>query len=803
MNKNLCFHCGLNLINYDYSYYIDNEKKFFCCIGCMSIAKFIINNKFGEYYNVRSDFSTTQYNKKEINRLDFKIYDDFKYISKFIKIDNNDYNYIILSVNGITCSACTWLIERHLKKIIGINEIFINLITCRVKINWNRSLVNLSTIIEELYKIGYEAYPYNQKQLENVYYNEYKNELKRLVISGIGMAQVMMLSAALYIGENIDMNHIIWNFIRFIGLIITTPVLFFSAQNILKSAYKNFINYSFNMDTTISLSLIIAYVSSVFNLVNSSGEIYFDSICMFIFFLLLGRFLEMRVRHKSNDIINGLQEINSDIIELLYESKIKLITLDQVQINDKIIVKPGNVIPVDGLILEGESIVDESILTGESMPLYKTPGLLVIGGSTNIENSILIKATSTKGTSTIDIIISLLENAELNNDNKLIDIIAKYFVIIVIILTSIVSFFWFRYHPENFLNVLLSMLVISCPCALSLAIPVAIMSASNFLAKKGFFIIKKNTLENINNISDIVFDKTGTLTLNNFIIDKIILNSNENFKTILSIALCLEENSNHPISKAFLNISFERIEYSYDKNNIKNYINYGIEGVIENKYYRIGKSKFIKNWVSTYKKLKQHYDGNYIILASKNEILAWFFLKNPERSNIRHCIENIKFLGFKTHILSGDSFENVFNLVKKLDVDYFNYNTTVKDKVKYIKNLQNKNKKVMMIGDGINDAPALNSANISIAMGSGADLAKINSSAILLNNDFKIILKILFHSKKTNIIIKQNIMWAVCYNITGLFLAGGNLLSPYYAAIGMSLSSLIVVFNSLRLNNFK
>jgi len=526
---------------------------------------------------------------------------------------------------------------------------------------------------------------------------------------------------------------------------------------------------------------------------------------MFVFFLLIGRFLEMRARHHSGEIIYGLQKLIVDKATIINKEnnfyKEKVISIEDIQIGYHVLVKSGESIPIDGEIVEGSSSVSESMITGESMPVYKIIGDYVIGGTINVDNDLIIKALKIKGDSTIDVMIQLLEkiSSVKPKSNILINVVAGYFVLIVLLLTVVVSLVWLKFGHDNLLNVILSMLVVACPCALSLATPVAITSSVNALARKGFLITKEHVLEYLSLITDVVFDKTGTLTVNNFFIDKIKLNKCMTVKDVFSIAASLEENSKHPIAKAFILSNIPSYRIIYSKNNIKNYLNQGVEGKLNGIIYRLGKPDFIRQWTKNYINLNMIKNGIWIILADKNNILAWFNLINPLRKNLNKCIDKLKKLNLELHILSGDSSDNVDYVSDVLGIKNKNKNISVQKKLEYINNLKLNKSVVMMVGDGINDTLALNASHVSVSMGSATDLTKINSDSILLNNNLINIYKSIKHGKKSKKIIKQNIVWAVFYNIIGLSLAGLDFLTPYYAEIGMSGSSLVVVFNSLRL----
>jgi len=801
-----CFHCDLIVYHSDkFSIVINGSKRLMCCPGCLAVAKFILESGFSDYYLYRDKPGSTIDEKFLKDSFTLDLYNDNTMQKRFVQKDDGKTWSVTVAIDGITCAACTWLIERHLGAVKGIYKISVNLATCRAIITYNLEIISLSYILNEFRSIGYLACPYTPKQQEVLFKNEYRRELKKLIVSAIGMLQVMMLSAALYIGELRDMHQNYWIFIRWICFFVTCPVLFFSARGIFYNALRSIKLKNFGMDTTVSLSLFIAFISSMWNLISKTGDIYFDSICMFVFFLLIGRFLEMRARHHSGEIIYGLQELSVDTAIIvkkennLYNESI--VAIENVQVGDNILVKPGESIPIDGEIVEGNSSISESMITGESMPIYKIVGDYVIGGTVNIDNDLVVKAVKIKGTSTIDVMIQLLEKVSSvkPESNVLVNVVAGYFVLIVIFLTMVVSLVWFKLGHNNVLNIILSMLVVACPCALSLATPVAITSSVNALARKGFLITKEHVLENLNLVTDIVFDKTGTLTVNNFFINKIRLNKNVTVKDVFSIAMSLEENSKHPIARAFMSSNIPSYKIIYSKNNIKNYINEGVEGKLDGVVYRLGKPDFIKEWTKNYLNLNIMKEGIWIVLADKKNILAWFNLTNPLRRNLNKCINKLNELNLTLHILSGDSSDNVDYVADTLGIRNKNKNVSIQKKLEYIQRLSFNKSVVMMIGDGINDTLALSASHISVAMGSATDLAKISSDSILLNNNLMNIYKSIKHGRKSKQIIRQNIIWAIFYNIFGLTLAGCDLLTPYYAAIGMSASSLIVVFNSLRL----
>ncbi len=800
-----CYHCDLPLKNNNYTVNFQNKNYTMCCPGCSAVFKFITSTGFSDYYKNREmagNNINTLLNIQNYNKL--KIFDKKTIQKKFLVNDKHKYNNIILAVDGINCSACTWLIERHIGNLNGIKNIYINLATCRVNITWNKNIISLSKLLYEFQKIGYIAQPYNLKNQEKINDYEYKNGLKNLIISGLGMMQVMMLSFALYMGEFNDIQFSYWSFIRWMSFIITTPVLFISGQKILLNALKNIKNKILSMDFTISLSLILAYIASIKNLIYNNGDVYFDSICMFIFFLLIARFLEMRSRHHATAVIYSLQELKTDFVRKIFLNKItKYVSIEDLKINDHILVQANEIIPVDGIIIDGCSNIDESMITGEFNPICKFKGNHVLGGTLNLNNKLIIKITHTIETSKITLIIKLLEQigSKKQSDVFIINIISKYFVLAILFLTGIVTFIWIQIGHNNILNIILSMLVITCPCALSLSVPVAITTSINALSKIGFIITNEDIFEKVMKVKNIVFDKTGTLTINKYYIKKIKLFRNISIKKISSLTHNIEKNYNHPISKAFININKNFLYKIKDNDSqiIKHYISKGLKSKITKNIYKLGNINFVKKNLKTNISFIKKINRSIIILTDSSGILTSFNLLNPLRKNSNECINKLKKLNFNIHLLTGDNSNKVNDITKILDIKKYKKGCTVEDKIKYINKLKKNNNFVIMIGDGINDAPALRTANISIAMGSGEDITKINSHAILLNNNLMNIYKAIKHSSKTTKIIKQNIFWAVCYNFIGLLIASIDLITPYYAAIGMSLSSLLVVFNSLRL----
>ncbi|HFL8794936.1 MAG TPA: heavy metal translocating P-type ATPase [Candidatus Azosocius sp. HAIN] len=806
MYLRICFHCNLIIANDVNIYLIINKKiKYMCCYGCKEIIKFIIDSKLGNYYIYREKNVT---NVEKISYNNYEIYDKNDIIKKFVTKNSLDLYEVTISINGIVCSACFWLIEHHIKSIIGIHKIFINFSTSKAQIIFDLKIIKLSSILMEIRKIGYDAYPYVFKIKETLDNIEYKNELKKLIISAIGSMQIMMLSFSFYLYDLNDIGISYWLFIRLFNFIIATFLIIFCSEKFILNAYRSLKLKTLTIDTIISLSIFMIYFLSVYNFLNKSDKIYFDSVCMFIFFLLLSRFLEMRVRHYCTKLIYSLQKLTTNMATIIKYNNLNIIkkfqkNVDDILISDIILVKIGDIVPLDGIVLSDDCIVDESMITGEKIPIYKKRKDFIIGGCINLENILILKPFSLNKNSFITIIIQILEKMSsikpkiVRTTNK----ISSYFILIVLISIFFADIYWFFKDCYNILNVTISMLTVACPCALALSVPIAITCSTNILAKSGFLIIKEHVLESLSNITDVIFDKTGTLTVNYFVLKETKISSKYNMSYVFNLSYSLEILSNHPIAKVFSKNLILKKNEIYNVLNYKEYINCGVEGIINGKKYRMGKLNFIKDFCKIDDKFDffNFRDDLCIFLSNDYEIIAIYHLINPLRYSSFKGINELKLLNLNLHILTGDPSYSTNKISKNLKIKFFFKNASIQDKLFYIKKLQKNGAKIMMIGDGMNDILAFKISQIAVAMGESTDLAKISSDVTLLNNNLLLLSKAIKSGIYTDKIIKQNIIWAVIYNIIGLFISFLGLIEPYYAVIGMSFSSLLVVCNSLRL----
>ena len=805
-SENTCFHCGLPIPSgQNQTLDVFKQKRHFCCSGCLFAAKSILESGLSQYYRERTSDSPTVSNIEALSKAECSFFNNDENQDAFTHLNQNHHRQTVLAISGMQCAACSWLINNGLQKIEGVTGIHVNPGTQQARLTWEPDKVKLSHILNQLNKLGYQALPIWNRDINDEQSRTYKASLKRLGISGLGMMQVMMFSVALYAGAFTGIESLYENLLRWVSMLVSSGVLLYAGSPFIISAIKGLKLRKLNMDAPISLALTGAYFSSIWATLSHSGEVYFDSVTMFIFFLTLGRFLEEGGRYRANITAQTLLKCMPKTAMLILEDgEEKLVSVSDLNPSDQIRIKPGATIPVDATVIEGKSSVDESLLTGEIKQKTKTIGSSVSGGSQNIESTLILRVTQHVQHSLISNIVLLMERGLEQKPAIAIlaDNVAQYFVLALLIISVFVFTGWWFLDSDRALWVTLSVLVITCPCALSLATPVALTASSNALMKKGILLTRSNVLEKILKADTVIFDKTGTLTLGKFILTEIYSLSDYDKTQCLAIAMCLEKHSEHPIGSAFRNCNSDTFQFTAE--NIINHPNQGIEGRIDGTLYRIGKVEFA-NQLDSETPLPptkgESISKQHILLCSEREAIAWFEMEDPLRQEVPSVLKEIKSAGIPSSVmLSGDPSASAQVLAAPLGFDVIHTDYSPKQKLQHVNALQKSGHRVIMVGDGINDAPVLAQADVSFALSNGSELAKTSADVVLLNDNLRLVLTTREAAKKTLNIIRQNMVWAISYNGIALPLAIMGLIEPYMAVIGMSASSLIVVLNSLRLH---
>ena len=803
MSKN-CFHCG-EPVPPDLGLFveIDNQQREMCCPGCKAVAEQIVELGLSDYYRHRTKLPDKPESIVPETLQKLAVFNNPQVQSEFVTQKDDDSKEAKLIIDGISCPACVWLLESRLSSLPGINQVDVNYTTQRCRINWREKDIALSGILAAINQLGYKALPYNHKQREQLYEEERKTQLLRLGIAALFGMQVMMIAIALYFGDATGIEKNYRMFFEWISLLLTLPVLFFSGRVLFIGALRDIKNKHPGMDVPITLGIGIAFISSIWATIQQSGHVYYDSIVMFIFFILGGRYFEFMSRKKS---IGHLDKITS--ILPAYATKInnnnetEIVELNSLNIGDTILVKPGEVIPIDGMVTEGQSSVNESIITGESLPVTKSIGANVIGGSTNVESPLYIEVKHTGEQTVLSNITHIIDKAGAQKAQTVLlaDKVVSGFILFILFISAIVATYWFHVDQTKWLPITIAVLVVSCPCALSLATPTAMSSAATTLMQYGIAIINTNAIEQLAKINCFVFDKTGTLTEGVLELDHIdIYDKNFSNDDILRIAASLESASEHPLARA-INRAAKQIKVT-KANEIKNFPGEGIIGTIANEKWSIGTIKFITQHCA--EKSGGQNTVNHalrsVLLANSNRTVACLYFTDPVRAYSRKLINELKQQGKRIILMSGDHESIVKRIADELEIDEYQSELKPEDKLENISKLQMQGEKVCMVGDGINDAPAFARSEVAIAMTEASELTKLNADMLLLNHKIESLYTMLKIVNKTNRTIHLNFAWAIAYNLIALPFAILGFLAPWMAALGMSLSSLIVVINATRI----
>ena len=727
---------------------------------------------------------------------------------------------LILSIDGMTCSACSNGLEKYLNKQNGIFDASVNLVMANATVTYDEKILNQEKIEKYIKQAGFESLGVFKEF--NIEKNN-KKEKKQFIIFTILAIILMYIAMGHMIGlpaiSFLDQHHNPINYT--LSLLVLTIAFLIYGHDILKNGYKNLIHKIPNMDTLVAIGVISSFAYSLYGMYmifkgnyQFVMNLYFESAAIIIYFVKLGRYIDGISKDKTKEAIQKLVEItpNQAIIEV--DGVQKSVTLDEIKKGNVVISKAGDKIAVDGEIIEGNTHLDESFITGESKPIEKGVGEKVIAGSLNYDGFIKYKAERIGKESTVSEIVKLVVEASNTKAPiaKIADKISGYFVpaVIIIAILTFIVYLILGYDLGTALSTFVTVLVVACPCSLGLATPLAIVVSEGICASNGILVKKSEILENASKINTIVFDKTGTLTYGKLKISKIHNYSKLSEEKLMKLAGSVEEKSTHPIGKAFESYMQENKIEKLEVEDMQNIAGYGIVGTINNEKIILGNRKIIEKFAIENNHLEDEkvlsFDGNSIIyVANEKEILALIGVNDIVRENAKDVIKEIKEHNIKTIMLTGDNNETAQKIGEELGITEVISNVLPSQKSETIKELKEKGNKVMMCGDGINDSPALTNADIGVSVKSGTDIAMDSSDVILTKNDLNSVLKLIKISEKTIRNIKQNLFWAFFYNCLmipvaiGIFKPIGISINPMFASFAMVFSSLTVILNTLRL----
>lgn len=728
---------------------------------------------------------------------------------------------IILKIEGMTCSACSSSLEKYLLKQEGIDDALVNLVMSSASITYEDNIT-----IDDLNRFVSEA-GFKSLGLYNENEDKDNNKTKYFVVNGILALLVLYISMSHMIHlPVIPFLHMINYPVNYsVCLFIFSLYFIYFGKDIIISGIKNIKYKSPNMDTLVTLGVVSSFIFSTFNMImilkgnNEYVEnLYFESVCIILYLIKFGRYIDGISKEKTKDTIKGLVTITPNKAILFINNKEKKVSIDEVKKGDILIVKPGNRFAVDGVIVKGSTHVDESFISGESIPIKKSINDKVVAGSINLDGEVLYKAENIGRDSTISEIVRLVVEATNTKAPiaRIADKVSGIFVPVVIfiaLLTLIIHLILGASFNESIVY-FVTVLVCACPCALGLATPLAIVVSEGLCAKNGILVKKSEILENVNKIDVIVFDKTGTLTYGNLRISKIINKSNYSDNDLIEIVSSLENKTAHPIASSFKEYSKTNNLKSLDVDDFKNIAGIGLSGTINDKSYLIGNNKLFDKYKINNNMLREEkklsLDGNSIVYVIEDKkVIGLIGVKDIIRDNAKDVINKLKNIDKRIIMLTGDNEIAADIIAKSIGIKEVIANVSPKDKSNKIKELKNKGFKVMMVGDGINDAPSLSLADIGVSLNSAIDIAVDSADVILMRNDLNSIYNLFDIGKKTLGNIKENLFWAFFYNACmipiscGLFKFINITMNPMIAGLAMTLSSFTVIINALRLKRWK
>ncbi len=759
-----------------------------------------------------------------------------------------------LAVEGLRCGACVWLLEKSVRREPGVSSANFNFSTARARVRFDPAKVRLSQVLRVIASVGYNAVPFDAREREAALKRETRSLLQRLFVSGIAMSQVMMYALPAYLSDAGEIDPAHEQLLRWVSLIITTPVMLYAAQPFLAGAWRDLKALSPGMDVPVTIGLLAAFSVSVQTTLTGHGEIYFDSVSMFVFLLLGARYLEWSVRRRAMRAIDDIgavapetavRLIPGDDAENLASAGLQPETVPAVRLaaGDLIEVDSGERIPVDARVERGSSAIDNSVLTGESLPVAVAPGDRIAGGALLAGAPLRLIVERPQSDSALSMIERLVDRGASEKPRMvgMADRVAAWFVSVLLVITVLVWFAWSQHDASRAAAVAIAVLVVSCPCALSLATPSALAAATGQLLRSRLLVTRGHVLETLARVTDVVFDKTGTLTLGRPEVLAIQCSGSTEPETALALVAALESGSSHPYALALTdawrrNVAGRDQPVPVQLHSIHHESGHGVSAVMEDgAEIRLGSRLWCGVANADIDKLAVSValppaivtspdaaggatgtTGNVafddiisdmaseVILSRRHgnqatTLMARFLLQDPLRPETKGVVQTLQGMGLAVHLLSGDRTAAVTPIAQQLGISRLHASALPSDKQNYVAALQKQGATVLMVGDGINDAPVLAASDVSLAVGNASALAQTAADAISLAPGLEKLVPMLTKARQTMRVVKQNLLWALVYNLMAIPAAAMGLIPPWAAAIGMASSSLLVVGNALRL----
>ncbi|HEX5342968.1 MAG TPA: heavy metal translocating P-type ATPase, partial [Duganella sp.] len=793
----ICYHCGQPLPEgAAWTVLIAGVEHTMCCPGCAAVAQTIVDLGQENYYRDRTAYAASAEGAQQLPP-ELQLYDN---ADPRFALDEESRESIF-TVEGIRCAACVWLIEQRLARLCGVESAQLNVATEKLYVRWRSDDCKPGDILGALRAIGYAAYPYDAERHAGQQRRAARTLGRQLFVAGLSMMQVMMYVAPAYLAEDGTLDASMATLMRWASLLLTLPAICYSALPFWRGAWASLRARSLGMDVPVALGIAAAFGASVVATVSGKGEVWFDSVTMFIFLLLCSRYLELLARRKAGAALERLQHAlpaSAALLENFPANRaITIVHAAALAVDNIIVIKPGEVVAADCIIIEGRTTLDLSLLSGESVPVAKHTGDVIPGGAINASNVILARVTKRAQDSTLADLLKLVNRAggEKPRIAQWADRVAAWFVAGLLLFALATFGFWYLLdgNAARAWPIAIAVLVVSCPCALSLATPTALAAATDYLLRQGVLITGPQTLETLHRATHVVLDKTGTLTWGRPVLQEVQALGAMRAEFCLQVAAALEAGSAHPLARAIIAAADEAGRQEWRAVALEETPGSGLDGFVHNRRYRLGSAQFV---AAISGELPQHalLDGvTPVYLGVEGQWLACFQLHDGLRPDAQQTVDFFRQRGKTVVLVSGDDAALARQVGDQLGIETTVGGYLPADKLNFVQQLQRRGCVVAMVGDGINDAAVLRAADVSFAMGSGAALAQAHADAVLLNGRLSAVADSARVAARTMQIIRQNLCWATMYNLAAIPAAAFGLLNPRLSGVGMAISSAVVV----------
>lgn len=789
-----CGHCGESVpAGLDLSARIGGREQPVCCHGCQAVATLIDRAGLGNYYSYRDALPERPESADRPG--DYSAWDRPAVLGHYAGDEGDGLKRITLVLENIHCAACAWLIQRFVGELEGVDEIRVDIGDGRAIVRFDPQRARLSRVAKRLARLGYPPHldsPLAGEQRDKAERHEL---LKAIVVAGLGMVQVMSYALAGYIGAFQDIDATSERFFQLISMLVAVPVALYAGRTFYVSAWRTLNSRRMGMDVPVAAAMLLALTASIVITLADAGEAYFDSVVMFIFFLLLGRYAVLVTRQRAGSVHSALaRSLPAAARRLGSDDTPESVALVELAAGDRVQVSAGETVPADGRVVSGRAMIDESLLSGESSPRRRGEGETLLAGSMVRDGQLVVEVGEVGQSTVLAGIVQLLEQARDHKPRlaQIADRIAGVFVAFVLTGAAVTAVAWWQIDPERVLPVVIAVLVVSCPCALALGTPVALASAARGFARLGILATGGDVLEKLPKVTHVVLDKTGTLTQPEMTVAELRVEDDAfDRDEILRLAGRLERVSRHPVASAF-----EAFDDGGRVDHAEAIVAAGVRGSVDGRHLALGKPAWLAGQLG--RQPAPPGPGQWIALAEDDALLAWFRLDSPLRPGAGELVDQLKARGIEVLLASGDRGDNVVEMAERLGIARFAGDLAPADKLELVRRLQAGGARVAMIGDGINDAPVLAGADVSLALAEGADIARTQADLVVTGRTLGRVSRAFELAPRVVGVVRQNLAWAFGYNLIALPLAATGMIPPWAAAIGMSASSLLVVANGRR-----